>query len=107
MSDLISRQALKLDFIAKFCGFGVELSCDQQQAIALLIDEQPSIEAEPVKHGRWITTIYTTTSKRNRIISNNKFNCSECGCGNGRKQSNYCPNCGAKMDLEVDHENNL
>lgn len=24
----------------------------------------PTIDAEPVKHGRWIMTLYTTTSKR-------------------------------------------
>ena len=56
------------------------------------------LEAEPVRHGRWVMTLYATTSKRNRVIANKKFACSECGYGNGRKQSNYCPNCGAKMD---------
>ena len=49
------------------------------------------------KHGRWIMTLYTTTSKRGRVIANKKFACSECGYSNGRKQSGYCPNCGAKM----------
>lgn len=63
------------------------------------LDVKP-IDAVPVRHGRWVTTLYTTTSKRGRIISNAKFCCSECGYSNGRKQSNYCPNCGAKMDLE-------
>lgn len=53
--------------------------------------------AAPVVHGRWITTVYTTTSKRGRIISSKKFECSKCGYSNGRKQSNYCPNCGADM----------
>lgn len=51
----------------------------------------PSIEAEPVKHGRWI--------KRGQDIF-----CSECGgeskyTWHGSSSfSNYCPNCGAKMD---------
>ena len=26
------------------------------------------------------------------------YKCSVCGYSNGRKQSNYCPNCGAKVD---------
>lgn len=65
------------------------------------IDAQPTIEAEPVRHGRWVMTLYATTSKRNRVIANKKFACSECGYGNGRKQSNYCPNCGAKMRGDV------
>lgn len=58
----------------------------------------PTIKAEPVRHGRWVMTLYTTTSKRGRVISNKKLACSECGYSNGRKQNNYCPDCGAKMD---------
>ena len=65
------------------------------------IEAIPAADVAPVVHGRWVMTIYTTTSKRRRIISNKKFACSECGYGNGRKQSNYCPNCGAKMDAEL------
>jgi len=41
-----------------------------------------TIEAEPVKHGRWIW-------KDHYLV------CSECGEENDRK--NYCPNCGARM----------
>lgn len=63
-------------------------------------NQTPTIEAEPVRHGRWVMTCYTTISKRGRVISNKKFACSECGYGNGRRQNNYCPNCNAKMDLE-------
>lgn len=68
------------------------------------MDNQPCIEcsqyAEQERHGRWVMTLYATTSKRGRVISNKRFACSECGYSNGRKQSNYCPNCGAKMDLK-------
>lgn len=52
----------------------------------------------PVRAGRWVMTLYTTTSKRGRVISNKRFACSECEYSNGRKQSNYCPNCGVKME---------
>ena len=62
------------------------------------LDEAPTVDAVEVVHGRWVMTLYTTTSKRGRVIANKKFACSVCGYGNGRKQSNYCPNCGAKMD---------
>lgn len=58
----------------------------------------PAADVAPVVHGEWIMTLYTTISKRGRVISNKKFACSECGYSNGRKQTNYCPNCGAKMD---------
>lgn len=47
-----------------------------------VIDAQPTIDAEPVRHGKWI-----------------EEHCSECGQyvyhGDAR---NYCPNCGARMD---------
>ena len=54
------------------------------------MDAQPTVDAVEVVHGRWMLThgedgLY--------------YDCSICGhcAGRGRK-SNYCPNCGAKMD---------
>lgn len=65
-----------------------------------------TIEAEPVKHGRWNTA------------NDGTHFCSECGCDASYtwddidrffinsaddvpdRISNYCPNCGCKMDLE-------
>ncbi len=51
----------------------------------------PTVEAEPVRHGRWIQ------------VDGTKCKCSECEVitliaqyPNGNK--NYCPNCGAKMN---------
>lgn len=80
----------------------LELEWDMDTAEAFLdsIPDVPITEYAPVVHGRWVTTLYTTTSKRGRVISNRKFSCSECGYGNGRKQTKYCPNCGAIMDGE-------
>ena len=40
---------------------------------------------EPVRHGEWETT-----------YSEYFFKCSECKCTS--HPTNYCPNCGAKMD---------
>lgn len=60
------------------------------------IDEQPTVDAEPVRHGRWggeeIFPGFPTL---------NGYLCSNCNCRKraGRK-TNYCPNCGAKMDEE-------
>ena len=62
-----------------------------------LMEDAPTVDAVEVVHGRWIMTLYTTTSKRGRVIANKKFACSVCGYCNGRKQSNYCPQCGADM----------
>ncbi len=47
----------------------------------------------PVMHGRWITS----SERPDKLI------CSVCNCGFDTwkyDQHNYCPNCGAKMDLE-------
>lgn len=58
--------------------------------------DSPVVDAEPVRHGRWIL------NKRY-----GDYECSECGTGNftapdfKRNNMRYCPNCGAKMDAEV------
>lgn len=55
----------------------------------------PTIEAEPVKHGRWIEN-----SDPGQNI-NEHYMCSECGCTfHNWANDNYCPNCGARMDLK-------
>ena len=64
-----------------------------------LINEMPIISSDvaPVRHGRWINAYPD-------IEPNPMFMygiCSECGFEQGiSKYLNYCPNCGAKMDLE-------
>ena len=63
------------------------------------IANAPTIEAEPVKHGY---NVYEKGSSR--------FECSECGYEDWDtitcepEHHNYCPNCGAKMDLEAPDE---
>lgn len=53
------------------------------------IDEAPTVDAEPVKHGRW------------KIIDfAGSVECSVCG-EESYSFSNYCPHCGAKMDEEA------
>ena len=56
-------------------------------------------DVAPVRHGQWIE--YT------KVIIPEPYNkweqawkCSECGFDDGFVAYNYCPNCGAKMDLE-------
>ena len=70
------------------------------------LDDIPTIEAEPVKHGRWIAM-----SDADGVY----WACSECGEDIPRishynpqfdlfprlesiDKTNYCPNCGAKME---------
>lgn len=56
-----------------------------------IIDQQPTIDAEPVKHGRWA------------LDSKDLCHCTVCNCYRNIKTQVWwdnCPNCGAKMDLE-------
>lgn len=58
------------------------------QALKNAIDKVPTIEAEPVRHGRW-------------IISSDGYYpyCWDCKARpKGGNMTKYCPNCGAKMD---------
>ncbi len=55
-----------------------------------LITIAPTIEAEPIRHGKWIDCGWS-------------IKCSECGHNMPFSTRNYCPNCGAKMD-EIDNE---
>lgn len=57
------------------------------------IDEQPTIEAEPVRRGRWIKT------DKHDIYYQPGYKCSVCKILTTCHGS-YCPNCGAKMEDE-------
>lgn len=60
------------------------------------VENAPTIEAEPVKHGRW----ETPKGYPNVLL------CSECNTPYEKKEfvatQNYCPNCGAQMMDEVE-----
>ena len=55
------------------------------------IEDAPTIDAEPVKHGKWDDSLDGITPY-----------CSVCGCTHRCliRCPSYCPNCGAKMDEE-------
>ena len=52
------------------------------------IINMPTVDAEPVRHGKWIA----------QDTSRTKFMCSECKAKNYGGHEKYCPNCGAKME---------
>ena len=58
------------------------------ETIDSAVDEQPSIDAVEVVHGRWIDA---------REYCGD-YMCSNCDALYGTNKFNYCPNCGAKMD---------
>lgn len=57
----------------------------------------PAADVVPVRHGRWVHTDYA-------IHWTAKDECSECTYHASDRDDlshyNYCPNCGAKMDME-------
>lgn len=101
MTDYIDRQAA----IDAICKHGTELErrgitvltvVNHKQVTVDLLENLPSAEVEPVKHGRWIP------------VTNGRggFECSICYSYAPSYQdgvewlSLYCPNCGAKMNTE-------
>ena len=77
----------------------------EMDRMAFVLQRSPTVEAEPVKHGRWV-------DRYGGKYVNPKYECSECrkeapyrpelddlfNWYHEQELSNYCPNCGAKMD---------
>lgn len=100
MSDLISRQAaIKAIEDLQDCYNGFSDTYDKACIIGV-IEEVPTIKAEPIKHGRWSEKHYCSnlTGYDYAVI------CSECEKPTYRQFAeptpDYCSNCGAKMDLD-------
>ena len=75
-----------------------EFMCPSDIVEDVLNDNIPTIEAESVRHGRWIS------EERDSWSGGGAYICSACGYGYSwggffeANDFNYCPNCGAKMD---------
>lgn len=67
------------------------LHIEYAYAAEQLLDEIPAADVAPVVHGRWVTHYRSGTPVAEGYVST----C--CDMWNNRK-SDFCPNCGAKMD---------
>ncbi len=69
-----------------------------------VIFEFPTIDAAPVRHGRWIGTEYDGYADGFPVYD--AYECSVCGTeydtDDGEITYNYCPHCGARMDGDGD-----
>lgn len=66
---------------------------DALKMISKWVEESPTVDVEPVRHGRW-------------IVKGAKSRCTNCNIKSYTAMPIedglfYCPNCGAKMDVEV------
>ena len=95
------------------------LSSVDEDTILDLVDSIPTVDAvdciffmdtadvAPVRHGRWdkIPNSYISVATKNGSYSGSATSCSVCKEINPNAyKTNYCPNCGAKMDGGADHE---
>ena len=100
--DLISREAA-VGIIMKYCpdddGSCSKADVDLREMLDE-IEDIPAVDATPVVHGRWV---HTTKEDDDWGGTFHRFTCSACDWSMGDNPDgwgNYCPNCGAKMDLE-------
>lgn len=83
---------------------------DKQKLFDSIVDQQPTVETAPVRHGKWII-------RDNPGTGWYRITCSECGenvtseapcigfLPNAKVTWDYCPNCGADMRGEdSEHE---
>lgn len=92
--DLISRSALLeeyRDFKDMDCPSGHTVTADYMIELA---EDAPAVDAEPVRHGYW-----EIGGMDGDLVGN--WECSLCN-ETSLEDSDYCPNCGAKMFEDVD-----
>lgn len=73
------------DALPRYTGYA--LSADE---IAKAVENAPTIEAEPIRRGRWEVVDYEEPRR---------YGCSACKRLVWHTE-NYCPNCGARMEDE-------
>ena len=104
MADLIDRDELRKDFCNMCEAMQPEMiDCEKKGCMSMqIIDEQPTVDAEPARRGRWET--------REDYDGDVIYRCSACGeewtlIAGTPKENNmyYCPNCGARMNGGADN----
>lgn len=98
MTEYIEREAVihRIRKVATMIGF-------ENPAVAIdsaitVIERAPTEDVAPVRHGRWEARAIPRSDPDGDWIAL-EYHCSLCNRLEYRKE-NYCPNCGAKMDLE-------
>lgn len=98
------NREVESNIVKAVCAYGIDIDKDELQK--LLLNDRKQYDKgyadgrlDAVEHGHWIKLFEDKDSIQAR--------CSACGMvyylGKGR-DANFCGNCGAKMDEEVNHE---
>ena len=90
MTEYIERDTLMVALCKEITGEGDYYNGkdDMQDQIRDMVSQFPAADVAPVRHGKWL-------HRKNGVAY-----CSECEVDTVEDKTNYCPNCGAKMDLE-------
>ena len=93
MDEYIEKKALMVALCKEIIGDGDYYNGkdDMQDQIRDMVSRFPAADVAPVRHGRWLP-FHSTAAGDIQY-------CSACEIGCTWKP-NYCPSCGAKMDLE-------
>jgi hypothetical protein len=91
MAEYIEREALLAEYDRVHVG--------PPGGARKLIEVAPAADVVPVVHGRWVQVICHVEFE-DGFVDRLYECCSRCHEPNGRKATNYCPNCGARMDGE-------
>jgi hypothetical protein len=91
---LIDADAVLARYYAEWEYHCFQLGQDERAWLRQCIDDAPTIEAEPVKHGRW------------ELHADGSGTCNQCRfrqkhIWDDDDAQNYCGVCGAKMDGDV------
>lgn len=116
MADYIDREDLAkhLDILYnRLCGKSPHFYCGFLTAVDL-VKNFSDADVEPVRHGRWIPIRESEMTGWNPEFAGRNpiggYECSECGkfavfdCNDEYVLSDFCPQCGAKMDGGADNE---
>lgn len=98
---LIDADKLKAHY-AWWKGGSREMTMDEAKSdFDTIIDLQPTVEAEPIKHGRW-KNVHISLVDPDGVARYGRWGCQCSICGTETADiTPYCPNCGARMDAQI------
>lgn len=99
MGRLIDACEVHAEIQRMICSNRYNKSVDALTDVLKILYDAPTIDAEPVRHGRWIWL------EPYGALLTHRRKCSECGEIKAQEATNFCPNCGAEMDIDGGENN--